>query len=277
VYPIDLHVHTTASDGKHPPSEIVRMAAKGGMKVIAITDHDTVGGLPEAIAEASKYPSLTLIPGVEISTDVPSGEVHVLGYFINYADGGFERMGNARKERAQKIINKLKRLGVHVSWNRVQEIAGNGTVGRPHIAEAMLERGYISNFKEAFNKYIGRGCPAYVEWEKMPPVNATELILENGGLPVLAHPLTASDPGALTAELKMAGLAGIEVFYDSYCPEEIEICREMALKSALIMTGGSDFHGLETNVETPLGGVMVPESSVESLFSLIKIHQANPR
>jgi len=281
VYPIDLHVHTTASDGKHPPSEIVRMAGEGRMKVVAITDHDTVNGLPEAIAEARKFPSLTVIPGVEISTDVPAGEVHVLGYFVNYADGGFrttfEQMGNARKERAQKIINKLKHLGIHISWNRVQEIAGNGTVGRPHIAEAMLERGYISNFKEAFNKYIGRGCPAYVEWEKMTPVKATELILENGGLPVLAHPLTASDPGALTSELKAAGLAGIEVFYDSYCPEEIEICREMALKNDLIMTGGSDFHGLETNVETPLGGVMVPESSAESLFSLIKIHQANPR
>lgn len=273
----DLHVHTNASDGRLSPAEIVRKAAELGMAVIAITDHDTVSGVAPALSEAKKFPSLTIIPGVEISTDVPVGEVHVLGYFIDHKSARlraiFERMGKARKERAQQIIRKLSRLGIHISWTRVQEIAGDGTMGRPHLASAMLEKGYIANFREAFTKYIGRGGPAYVEWEKMTPVMAAGLILETGGLPVLGHPLTASDPEALTAELKGAGLVGIEAFYDSYTPEETEVVRKLAKRHDLIMTGGSDFHGLDASIETPLGGAPVPPESAENLMTLAKKRQ----
>ncbi len=271
---VDLHIHTSASDGKYSPAEIVGMAAKLGLTTIAITDHDTLSGIAEAVTEARKFPGLTLIPGVEISTDVPAGEVHVLGYFMNDDDinlkSTFQRMGNARRERAQKIIKKLDRLGVHIAWPRVEEIAGDGTMGRPHIAEAMLEKGYISNFKEAFTRYIGRGCPAYVEWEKMTPVMAVELILKSGGLPVLAHPLTTTDPEAVTAELKEVGLVGMEVYYDGCTPAETASLEKLAEKNKLIMTGGSDYHGLDDSVETRIGGAPVPVKSVESLLALAR-------
>lgn len=271
---VDLHIHTRASDGKLSPSEIVIMAAGVGMRVIAITDHDTVNGIAEAVAVAPRFPGLTIIPGVEISTDVSEGEVHILGYFIDYSDESLKavlsRMCNARRERARKMVAKLGELGLRVSWSRVQEIAGEGTVGRPHVAQAMLEGGYIATFKEAFTKYIGRGCPAYIDWERLPPAGAVALILEHGGLPVLAHPLTAHDPPALTAELKAAGLVGIEAYYNGYTQDEMGVILGLAGKHRLIATGGSDYHGLDTNLETPIGGAPVPDASAENLMALAR-------
>jgi predicted metal-dependent phosphoesterase TrpH len=280
---VDLHIHTTVSDGRYSPAEIVQKAAEAGLKIIAITDHDSVGGVASALEAARDFPPLKVIPGVEISTDVPQGEVHMLGYFIDYNNKELltrlEAMRNSRKNRAQQMIARLDDLGLAIEWRRVQEIAGSGTVGRPHIAQALLEKGYIASLKEAFNKYIGWGGPAYVRREKMAPQEAVELILRASGLPVLAHPLTVSDHETLIAELVPDGLAGIEAYYGEFTAEEISKLVSLADKHGLIATGGSDYHGLDDNAETMLGGADVPMEAVEKLISLAEqrmLRTANP-
>ena len=270
----DLHIHSTASDGRLSPADIVRQAAKHGLSVIAITDHDTIDGIDSALITAKGFRGLKVIPGIELSTDVPQGEVHVLGYFIDYTDREFqatlEGLRNSRLKRAQGMVAKLKNLGIHIDWERVQEIAGEGSIGRPHIAQAMLEKGYISSLKEAFDKYISRDGPAYVEREKMTPVEALELILKFNGLPVLAHPFTTNNAKTMIAELKIAGLVGIETYYDGYTADEINELVSLANRYNLITTGGSDYHGLEAANETMIGGVDVPMESVERLIALAK-------
>jgi len=271
---VDLHIHSTASDGRLRPADIVRQAAEQGLSAIAIADHDSVDGIVPALVAAKAFPELRVIPAIELSTDVPQGEVHVLGYFIDYADREFqvtlERMRHSRLHRAQGMIAKLKNFGIYIDWERVQEIAGEGSMGRPHIAQAMLEKGYITSFKEAFDKYISRDGPAYVEREKMTPVEAVELLLQVNGLPVLAHPFTANNPEMLIAGLRAAGLIGIEAYYDGYTADEISRLVSLAGKYGLIVTGGSDYHGLEATNETMIGGVDVPLESVERLIALAK-------
>jgi len=271
---VDLHIHSTASDGRLSPADIVRQAAEQGLSVIAITDHDSVDGIAPALVAAKAFPGLKVIPAIELSTDVPQGEVHVLGYFIDYTDREFqvilEGLRYSRLKRAQGMIAKLKNLGVHIDWERVREIAGTGSIGRPHIAQAMLEKGYITSIKEAFDRYISRGGPAYVEREKMTPAEAVELILKVNGLPVLAHPFTTNNTETMIAELKAAGLVGIEAYYDGYSADEINRLVSLADKYDLITTGGSDYHGLETVSETMIGGVAVPTESVERLMALAK-------
>jgi predicted metal-dependent phosphoesterase TrpH len=276
---VDLHIHSTASDGQLAPAEIVREAAERGLTYISLTDHDTVDGVAPAQAAAQAFPQLKVIPGVEISTDIPQGEVHVLGYFIDYTDPEFkstlDRFRNSRLRRAQGMVAKLDNLGVHIDWERVQEIAGASSIGRPHIAQAMLEKGYISSIKQAFTEYLSRDGPAYVEREKMTPAEAVELIVRARGLAVLAHPLTAGDPEALTTELKAAGLVGIEAHYDGYSAEEINRLVRLARRHNLIATGGSDYHGLDPANETAIGGANVPIESAEQLIALAK--QRNPK
>ncbi len=269
---IDLHIHSTASDGRLSPADIVNRAVERGLTVIALADHDTVDGIVPALTAAKAFPQLKVIPCVEVSTDVPSGEVHVLGYFIDYTDpelaAKLERMRHSRRERAQGMIAKLRDLGIRIEWQRVQEIAGSGAIGRPHIAQALLEKGYIASIKEAFTKYISRDGPAYVEREKMTPVEAVELILKANGLPVLAHPLTVSDPESMVIELKAGGLVGIEAYYNGYTADEINKLVSLANRHNLITSGGSDYHGLDASTETMIGGVNTPIESAERLIAL---------
>lgn len=269
---IDLHIHSTASDGRFSPAEIVRHSAEHGLTIIAICDHDTVDGIIPAMEAAKAFPWLKVIPSVEINTDTPSGEVHILGYFIDYTNhelqATLERLRNSRQERAQRMIAKLGNLNIHIDWQRVQEIAGGGAIGRPHIAQAMLEKGYITALREAFTKYIGRGAPAYVERDKVTPTETVQLILRADGLPVLAHPLTINNPETMVVELKAAGLVGIEAYYDSYTGDEINRLVNLANKYNLITTGGSDYHGLDASNETMIGTVDVPVESVEQLIAL---------
>jgi len=271
---VDLHIHSNASDGRLSPVDIILQAAERGLGVIAITDHDSVDGIASAMVTVKAFSRLRVIPGIELSTDVPQGEIHVLGYFIDYTNHEFqvilEGLRNSRLKRAQGMVVKLKTLGVHLDWERVQEIAGTGSIGRPHIAQAMLEKGYIGSIKEAFDKYISRNGPAYVEREKMTPVEAVELILKFNGLPVLAHPFTASNPETMIIELKAAGLIGIEAYYNDYTTDEINELISFADRYDLIATGGSDYHGLETANETMIGGVDVPMESAERLMALAK-------
>jgi len=269
---IDLHLHSTASDGRFSPEEIVRKSAEQGLTVIALADHDSVDGVAPALAAARVFSGLKVIPGVEISTYVPRGEVHILGYFIDYTSEELrvrlERMRDSRRDRAQRMIAKLGDLGIHIEWERVQEIAGTGSMGRPHIAQALLEKGYVDSVSQAFAKYLGRDGLAYVEWVKMIPVEVVELILRANGLPVLAHPLTVDNLETVVTELKAAGLVGIEAYYKEYTADEVNGLVGLADRNHLITTGGSDYHGLEADTETMIGGAEVPIEAAERLIAL---------
>ena len=270
----DLHIHSTASDGRFTPEEIVRKAAGLGLTVIALTDHDSVDGIDAALRAARAFPGLRVIPAVEINTDVPHGEAHILGYFIDYNSrelgDTLHRLRQSREGRARGMIAKLNDLGIHLDWQRVQEISGDSSMGRPHIAQALLEKGYITSFKEAFDKYISREGPAYVEREKVTQVETVELILRANGLPVLAHPFTIDDPEAMIIKLKAAGIIGIEAYYKNYTAEETRTLVGWADKHHLLTSGGTDYHGLDESIEVMIGGTEVPMESVERIIDLAK-------
>ena len=277
---IDLHIHTSASDGRFSPAEIVSRSAAAGLAVIAITDHDTVNGITPALQAARTFPSLRVIPGVEISTDIPAGQAHILGYFVDYTDHelqiALEKMRNSRWERARKMVARLEDLGCRIEWERVREIAGAASVGRPHIAQALMEKDYVESFKDAFTRYISQDGPAYVERDKMTPVQAAELILQAKGLPVLAHPLTVPDPEAMVIELKAAGLTGIEVYYKDYSRDDINRLLRLSDRYGLVNTGGTDYHGLEPETDIDIGGVDVPAECVEQLLTLAQQRELKP-
>lgn len=269
---VDLHIHSTESDGRLSPAEVVRKSAEAGLTVIALADHDTVDGIVPALEAAESFPRLKVIPGVEISTDAPKGDIHVLGYFIDYTHPGLmatlASLRKSRRERARAMIAKLKRLDIHIDWQRVQEIAGSGLIGRPHLAQAMLEKGYITSIKEAFTKYIAWGGPAYVTRHKITPAEAVALIVKANGLPVLGHPSYINDPEMMITELKAAGLVGLEVYYKDYTEETRKSLARLAGKYDLITTGGSDYHGLDDSTETMIGAADVPEEAAEQLIAL---------
>ncbi len=272
----DLHLHTTASDGRLEPEEIVALAASVGLDVIAITDHDTVDGVARALAAAQSHNSITVIPGVEINTDVAKGEVHVLGYFINYTDkklaATLNELRDSRRERARKMIAKLADLGMKIDWKRVSELAQGGTIGRPHISQALFEKGYVSSEKEAFDKYIGHNGPAYVERYKLLPEEVVRLILDAQGLPVLAHPADIDGLEDFVPKLKAAGLVGMEVYYKDYPSETVDRLARLARKYDLITTGGTDYHAFKDGLEVEIGGTISPARSVEQLFALASKH-----
>lgn len=272
----DLHLHTTASDGRLAPKELVSLAVKVGLDVIAITDHDTIGGIAPALAAAKAFPSLTVIPGVEINTDVPHGEVHILGYFIDYAArklaASLQKLRDARRERAQRMIAKLGNLGMKIEWQRVCELAQGGSVCRPHIAQVLFEKGYVGSEKEAFDRYIGHAGPAYVERYKLLPVEAVELIIDAQGLPVLAHPADIPDLKKLVPKLTEVGLVGIEVYYRDYSSDIIAGLLNIAKQHTLIPTGGTDYHAFGDGSEIMIGGALTPLKSVEQLFAVANKH-----
>jgi predicted metal-dependent phosphoesterase TrpH len=270
----DLHLHTTASDGRLTPQELVKRAAELKLDVIAITDHDTVEGIQPALEAAKRFPSLMVIPGVEINTDVPKGEVHILGYFIDYRDPGLkhtlEGLRNSRYERGKKMVAKLAEIGIDIDWGRVRELAGQGSVGRPHIAQAIMERGYVTSLREAFDNYIGRNAPAYIERKKLPPVEAVEHVLAAEGLPVLAHPADIEPLEPFLIQLKKAGTIGMEIYYNGYTSKTISQLEKLAQKYELIACGGSDYHGLDDSIGSDIGSVNLPRESVERLILLSK-------
>jgi len=270
----DLHLHTTASDGRLTPQELVQKAVELKLDVIAITDHDSVEGIPPALEAAKSFTQLMVIPGVEINTDVPKGEVHILGYFIDYRDPGLNRtleeLRNSRNERGKKMVARLAEIGINIDWGRVQELAGGGSIGRPHIAQAMLEQGCVSSLREAFTKYIGRNGPAYVERKKLTPIEAVKVVLDANGLPVLAHPADIEKLEPFLLQLKKAGIVGIEIYYNGYNPKTIAQLKRFAQKLDLIACGGSDYHGLGEYIGADIGSVNLPGESVEQLISLSK-------
>ena len=266
---VDLHLHTTASDGRLTPTELMNLVAKKGVQVIAVTDHDSTEGLEEAFAAAKAFPQLTVIPGIELSTDIPGNEIHVLGYFIRHADAELQetlqKFREGRLQRARSMVEKLRELGVKIEWERVQEIAGEASLGRPHIALAMVEKGYIREPHEAFAKYLGRNGTAYVEREKLTPREAVNLIRKWGGAPVLAHPAQLSGLDEILQELRQSGMAGMEVYYGQYSAETMQELVDAAMRHDLLPCGGSDYHGLGNTGEPLPGAVGPPLEIVERL------------
>ena len=269
---VDLHSHTTVSDGVLTPEELVDHAARKGLRFLAITDHDSTDGLERAVARSGRYPSLTVIPGVELSADVKGSEVHILGYLDTFEDSGFQeemkKFRDGRVGRAREMVEKLAKLGVEVDWERVKEIAGDGAVGRPHVAQALEERGHVGSVQEAFDLYLGNGRPAYVGREKLKPGDAIRLIQSVGGKAVLAHPSFTRNVESLLPSMKAEGLAGMEVYYARYTPEMISRMKRLADKHELIPCGGSDYHGPGLGPDIDLGDVDVPESSVHRLLGI---------
>lgn len=269
---VDLHLHTTESDGRLTPAELVALAVKQGLRVIAVTDHDTTDGLDPAWKAAMAYPYLTVIAGIELSTDIPGNEIHILGYYIDHRDASFQLMlqefRESRVGRAQKMVEKLGKLGMPVEWDRVKEIAGQGSIGRPHVAQAMLEKGYISYYQEAFEKYIGRNGPAYAEREKQIPEAAVQLIGAVGGAAVLAHPAQIDDLDAVLQNLKAAGLKGMEVYYAQYDDATVARLAELAKRYDLLPCGGSDYHAIGTPGEHLPGKAGPPMWVAEELRDL---------
>ncbi len=273
---VDLHCHTSASDGALEPSELVKRAAHLALRIIAITDHDTVAGVPAAL-EAGKGDNLEVIPGVEINTDVPGSEAHVLGYFVDYRQEAFSaelaRLREGRLARAREMVERLAALGAPISLVRVLQIARDGSVGRPHVAQALMEAGHVSTFGEAFDRFIGRNSPAYVERMKFTPAQACQLIRQAGGVPVLAHPVIFDAFGnvngplpleTMLPELQDAGLQGLEVYYPAYDARTTEYLMGLARRFGLLLTGGTDFHGRQLD-RIDLGGVYVPRKAVRRL------------
>ena len=265
---VDLHLHTTASDGAFSPAQIVQMALEAGLRAVAITDHDTMDGVEEAVAAAAGT-GLAVIPGVEMSSDLPQGEAHILGYYLDAHNPELVRLlatlRKARWDRAQRMVEKLGALGMPVSWDRVAAIANGGAVGRPHVAQALMEAGHVSSVQDAFALYIGREGPAYVDRYKLMPVEVTQSVVRWGGLPVLAHPSFVTDLTALLPRLVSAGLVGLEVYYTGYPPEVTANLLRLARANGLVGTGGSDFHGRSVVAGAVLGSVGIPYSVLEEL------------
>ncbi|MGB9813586.1 MAG: PHP domain-containing protein [Thermovenabulum sp.] len=243
---IDLHIHTTFSDGKLTPEEVVEKAAELNLKAIAITDHDTIDGISFAIERAKYYPSLEIVPGIEINTDFENEEVHILGYYIDYKDHFLQiklrEFQEIRNSRIKKMIEKLNRLNIPIKNEDVEKEADGPSLGRPHIARVLVKKGYASSVEEAFLLYLDKGKPAYVPRYKLTPVEAIELIKKSGGIPVLAHPGLIKNKGIVFKIIKM-GIKGIEVYHKEHNKEDSNYFMELAKKYSLLMTGGSDCHG----------------------------------
>lgn len=259
---VDLHVHSNASDGTLTPAEVVRLAREGGLRAVALTDHDTIDGLAEAVAAGPAY-GVEIIPGVEVSARFAGGTMHILGLEIDFRNGHLnDRLAvlkRARAERNPQIIAKLNALGINITLEQVEKISGEGQMGRPHIARAMMEAGYVRSIQEAFDLYLRYHGKAYVPKFRFPPEEAIAMIREVQGVPVLAHPYTLGlgSPLALKntlVELMSLGLGGIEAIYTEHTPEQEALYLRLARELGLLVTGGSDFHG-DNKPEIVLGSM----------------------
>jgi 3',5'-nucleoside bisphosphate phosphatase len=264
---IDLHTHSTASDGVLAPAELVRQARAAGLDVIALTDHDSTDGVAAAQTAGAEV-GLRVVAGIEANTDRPNGEAHVLGYFVAHEQPEFQRtltvLRAARAQRGERMVERLRAAGVDVAWERVRALA-QGAVGRPHVARALIERGYATSVDDAFARWLGRGRPGYVPRLKLSPVEAVRFIRSAWGVPVLAHPADIPDLEAtLLPDLVAEGLLGLECYYGQYDDTTVSQLLALATARGLIATGGSDYHGPNAH-PTPLGGRAVPPAALAAL------------
>ena len=247
---VDLHVHSDKSDGSMTPSELVELALAKGLSAFALTDHDTTAGLEEALTCAAGK-DIEVIPGIEFSTEYHGRDIHILGLAIEYDDPSFCRQIQAfvdsRIERNRKMCRNLAEAGIDISYEKLLTAFPGSVITRGHYSRYLLEHGYVRSMPEAFDRYLGDRTPYFVPREKVTPIQAVELILQAGGLPVLAHP-TLYHMGKealqrLISELKEAGLVGIEAIYSACSAGEIQEMRQLAQRNGLLVSGGSDFHG----------------------------------
>ena len=257
---VDLHSHTTASDGTLPPRELVKLAAKQGVKVLAVTDHDSVSGLAEAMDEAARH-GIEIVPGLEINCDVEGAEIHVLGYCVDWRADWFEtflvEQRAERTGRVHRIVERLTELGLPLTAEEVLAICKEGSPGRPHVAQAMVARGYVRSVREAFDRYLRAGGPANVPRRRLAPVEAVQVIRRARGVPVFAHPGLANRD-EMIPELVQAGLGGIETYYPEHSAGQIDAYRAICRAHDLVATGGSDYHGSQTGRAGTLGSPHVP-------------------
>ena len=279
---IDLHVHSTFSDGSYTPEELVEKAVAAGLSAMALTDHDGMRGIDRFMAACLKH-GLRGIPGVEISVDFDVGTMHMLGYFMDHTprriDDSLIRLRKGREERNRLILERLNTLGFPLVWDEVARFAREDVVGRPHFAQAMIGKGYVNKKDEAFDRYLGKGRPAYVDRFRFTVEESIALIRHAGGVPVLAHPFTL-DLGrkrlrALLSDLTSKGLQGIEAYYSEHSHDQQRFCLSTARDLGLVVTGGSDFHGaLNPDVRQGVGfgNLNVPDALVDLLHACCSQH-----
>lgn len=264
----DLHVHTTASDGTLTPAQLVARARDRGVDVLAIADHDTVAGIPEA-ANAASAASITLVPAVELSAVADGRDAHILGYFVDVADADLlshlADLRDARSRRAETMVSALRDAGYDISLDDVLALSAGGAVGRSHIARALVGRGHAESVRDAFERLIGHGRAFYVPKDVRTPAEIIGIIRAAGGLPVLAHPGVSRLESAIPSLLE-TGLGGIEAYHADHSPEQRELFANTAKEAGLLVTGGTDFHG--PHAPNPdVGACDVPEDAVSALLA----------
>lgn len=278
---IDLHIHSTCSDGSVSPEELVQAGEAAGLYAMALTDHDTVEGVERFLGACARSCTKTGerirgISGVEISADVDRGSLHMLGYFVDPKDGALQealrRIREGRQLRNRTILERLQNAGIGITWEEVKGFAGEDMVGRPHFAQALLRKGYVRTIKQAFDRYLARGKRAYVERVRLSPEESIAAIRGAGGVPVLGHPATLGlDTAALKGyvrRLKEIGLLGMEVYYTEYTPTRTRQFLELAEELSLVATGGTDFHGAITpdiRLGRGFGNLDIPDEIVANL------------
>lgn len=282
---IDLHVHSNISDGTLTPAQVVDLAVESGLKAIALTDHDTILGIEEALARAKDYQQkgidFTLIPGVELSVGYKKKDVHILGLFIDYHNEAFisllNNMVKEREERNVKMIGNFQKDGIAITMEELKEESKDAVITRAHFAKLLVRKGYVSSTKEAFEKYLDEEGPYYVNRRYITPEQAVEAILQADGIPVLAHPMLYELPDKeleqLVGRLTEHGLQGIETIYSTYSPDEEQKVRDLADKYQLKITGGSDFHGEvkpDISIGIGRGSLVIPDELLEQFGNKMK-------
>lgn len=268
----DLHIHTNHSDGRLSPAEMVRLGVEKGLSGMAITDHDTTTGIDEAIKESKKYENFKIIPGIEFSSVYEDEEVHILGYFIDYKNPDIIQLSKdlkkARIERGQKIIEKLQFLGYEISLKDVTMLSGEDYIGRPHIARALINKGYVYTIQEAFDKLLNRGRPGYVERYKISIKECIDIITRNKGIAILAHPGLLKNKDIIYHCMGL-GIDGLECIHSKHSQEDTTFFSQIAKDNNLIITGGSDCHGDTTNKSLLIGNYFIDLNKIPKFKEMI--------
>ena len=272
---VDLHIHSTLSDGTLTPEQIVHVAQEKGLTAIAIADHDAVAGIAPAL-KAAEGSDLAVLPAVEISTDYHDTEVHLLGYFIDAQAPSLleklQRIRAARRYRAQQIVEKLNGLGVPITLQQIVTEAGEGSIGRPHVAAVLVKQGYVQHAQEAFARYLRRGCPAYVPRYRLKPCEVVEEIIAAGGLASLAHP-GIDNAQQWMDKLLACGLGGLEAYHTHHTAQRTRHLLQVAEELGLLVTGGTDSHGPKGPTPVEIGSVRVPDECAQRLQEWAQQHE----
>lgn len=273
---VDLHVHSSASDGSFTPQEVVELAKNAGLSQFALTDHDTIGGVEQAMNHAKQIGKIEVIPGTELSCYYGNREIHIVGLFVNHKDEIFlselQKLKDAREARNEQMVRNFVNAGIQLTVDELKHGNPNSVITRAHFARVLVEKGYCKNKNEAFDRYVGIGCPFYLPKPKVTPEHVLKLITEAGGTAILAHPysykLSKSEVEDLLDYLIPLGLSGMECYYSTYDNGQTQELRSMALSKGLLVSGGSDFHGVvkpDIFIGIGRGNLKIPEKLLDSI------------